>query len=70
MTELTDPQIDWAARADGKPHTLLEGTHYTRPVDRVRQAAAMYGFRHGLRAVTRSGEGSLTVTFVPRTGRV
>lgn len=69
-TPKTDPQIDWAARADGEPHTLIEGKHYTRSADQVRQAAAMWGLRHDLRAVSKTGKGSITIQFLPRVGKV
>lgn len=67
-----DPQIDWSARADGRPHTLIKGTHYTRDARKVRRAASAWAARNCLRAVTRisADGGELTVTFVARRGKV
>lgn len=66
----SDAVIDWRKRADGAPHTLVRGTHYTRGEDLVRRAASMWALRHDLRALTEIGEDQITVRFVPRTGKV
>lgn len=66
----SDPQIDWRARADGKPHELVRGTHYTRTPDKVRRAASMWALRNGLRALTEIRTGVIVVRFVPRDGKV
>lgn len=66
----SDPQIDWAARADGEVHALVQGTHYTRDAEKVRRAASMWALRHQLLAQTSTAPGSISIRFVPRTGKV
>lgn len=66
----SDAVIDWRARADGKPHTLVHGKHYTRDESKVRRAASMWGLRNGLRALTEIGDGQIIIRFVPRKGKV
>ena len=70
MALYSDPQIDWAARADGETHTLVQGTHYVRDSELVRRAASMWALRHDLRAQTSTTQRSITIRFVPRTGKV
>lgn len=68
----SDPQIDWAKRADGKPHRLVRGKHYTRDALLVRKSAGMFAHRHGLRCLTEISPdgGVLTVKFTEKTRRV
>lgn len=68
----SDPQIDWAKRADGKPHRLVRGKHYTRDVLLVRKSAGMYANRHGFSCLTEISPdgGVVTVKFTPKQGKV
>lgn len=68
----SDPMIDWDRRADGNDHTLVEGTHFTRDVTKVRRAANMWALRNDLRCLSEisADRRKITVRFVKRTGKV